>query len=106
MSDPAARKDRACNNVAQDVFFPSAQQPKAVARAQGICARCPVLAECAAWAAPLVARKDLEDCVIAAVHVPPRRKSFDEFEKTAAVLRGISRRISATRTHDFTKGAA
>ncbi|MFE7745153.1 WhiB family transcriptional regulator [Nocardia sp. NPDC057455] len=67
---PVVYRDRACNGIDQDVFFPHASRPKEIRRAQEICGRCPRLAECAEWAAPLVRSGALSDCVIAAVKVP------------------------------------
>ncbi|MGK8506372.1 WhiB family transcriptional regulator [Nocardia asiatica] len=73
---PVVYRDRACNGVDQDVFFPEGTRP-AVEEAQAICARCPRLAECAAWAASLVRSGALSGCVIAAVKVPAAHSNSD-----------------------------
>ncbi|MBF6102158.1 WhiB family transcriptional regulator [Nocardia cyriacigeorgica] len=69
--DPAHFALRACNGVDTEVFFPP---PSFVTRRKqplAICAECPVLASCAAWAAPQIESGDLTGCVVAGVWVPP-----------------------------------
>jgi hypothetical protein len=73
---PVLYRDRACNGVDQDVFFPSGTRPE-VAKAQAICGRCPRLAECAAWAAPLVRSGALSGCVVATVKAPAYHSNSD-----------------------------
>ncbi|MBF6358321.1 WhiB family transcriptional regulator [Nocardia higoensis] len=68
--DPASRPERSCAGIPQDAFFPSGLRQSQVRAAQAICAGCPVLADCAAWAQSLVRDRLLTDCVVAAVQVP------------------------------------
>lgn len=80
-----------------EAFFPSSRRTQEVLDAQRLCVSCPVLAECATWAAPRVERRELDDCVIASVHLPSRRRSSTEFTRAADALRTLSRRVAAAR---------
>jgi hypothetical protein len=88
--------DLACT-ATPDAFFPSSRRTREVLDAQRLCVSCPMLAECAAWAAPLVERRELDDCVIASVHLPSYRRPWTEFARAADALRALSRRVSAAR---------
>ncbi|MBF6358268.1 WhiB family transcriptional regulator [Nocardia higoensis] len=68
--DPASRPERSCAGIPQDAFFVSGLRQSQVRAAQAVCAGCPVLAECAAWAESLVRARLLTDCVVAGVLVP------------------------------------
>ncbi len=85
-NDPIYRPDRACAGVDVALFFPTPGRLVAVRKAQAVCAGCPVLAQCAAWAAPLVERKDLTDCVIGGVQVPAWSGRTEKFEAAAQEL--------------------
>nr|WP_232542234.1 WhiB family transcriptional regulator [Nocardia bovistercoris] len=71
MPDPTTFPDRACRGVPLDVFFPSRRKPDADARAKAICAGCPRLAACAAWAIPEVLAGRLSYSITAGVPMPP-----------------------------------
>ena len=75
MSDPIYRTERACAGANQHIFFPSGVQDAAIERAQLVCAMCPVLTECAAWAAPLVAAAKLTGCVVGGVYTPEHTRN-------------------------------
>ncbi|MGW0006121.1 WhiB family transcriptional regulator [Nocardia grenadensis] len=81
---------RACVGEDQDLFFPTQAQTGAARRAQALCAACPVLAQCAEWAAPLVERKDLVECVVAGVRVPRRAANFQIFAALAQELAEVA----------------
>jgi hypothetical protein len=90
LPDPVVYADRACNGVGQDTFFPQGRQLKAIRRAQGICAGCPRLAECAVWALPLAASGALAGCVVAAVYLPHDRSGQSVRDTAAADLAYIA----------------
>jgi hypothetical protein len=81
LPDPAFQPDRACADVATEVFFPEGKRPTSeIARARACCLGCPQLVACAGWAAPLVASGALTTCVVASVYAPspgarPQRKA-------------------------------
>ncbi|MEU2258547.1 WhiB family transcriptional regulator [Nocardia xishanensis] len=104
-TDPAFFSKRACNGVNQDVFFPSAQQQARVRRAQEICVGCPVLAECATWARPLVIKGALAGCVVGGVYAPHRATRQQTRDAAVAQL-GVVARLAAARERDDVEGAA
>ncbi|MGK8491874.1 WhiB family transcriptional regulator [Nocardia asiatica] len=97
--DPAGYRDRPCLGVDQELFFSRGQNLTAVRRAQAICGRCPYLAGCAEWAAPVVRSGALSGCVIATVRVPAqfsnyrsqrlRDEAADQLEAVAASITEI-----------------
>ncbi|WP_083873139.1 WhiB family transcriptional regulator [Nocardia testacea] len=89
MSMDISRSGLVCSTD-PELFFASAQQPKRIELAQAACRDCPLLAECAAWAAPLVERRDLVECVVAGVHLPPVRRSLKVFGELADRLRVVA----------------
>ncbi|MGV9546220.1 WhiB family transcriptional regulator [Nocardia beijingensis] len=92
--DPAVYRDRPCLGVDQEIFFANGHNKTSIRRAQAICGRCPYLAECAQWAAPVVRSGALSGCVIATVRVPAqfshsqlqrlRDEAADQLEAVAA----------------------
>ncbi|WP_280507263.1 WhiB family transcriptional regulator [Nocardia flavorosea] len=89
-NDPIYRSDRACAGRELALFFPSPGRMVAVRKAQEVCASCPVLAQCAAWAAPLVERKDLVECVVGGVQVPAWSARIEKFRETAQELAEVA----------------
>ncbi|WP_416567312.1 WhiB family transcriptional regulator [Nocardia testacea] len=89
MSMDISRSGLVCSTD-PELFFASTQQPKQIELAQAACRDCPLLAECAAWAAPLVERRDLVECVVAGVRLPPVRRSLKVFGELADQLRVIA----------------
>ena len=89
-NDPIYRSDRGCAGMEQAVFFPTPGRTIVARQAQAICAHCPVLAQCAAWAAPLVERKDLVECVVAGVQVPAWSARLDAFRAAAGRLAEVA----------------
>lgn len=85
-----ARPDRGCADVPQDAFFVHGSKRSLVRRAQAICAGCPVLAECAAWAEPQVRHRLLTDCVVAGVLLPTVDGSKQRREAAADQLAEIA----------------
>lgn len=90
LPDPVVYPDRACSGVDQNVFFPRGRQLNAIRRAQAICARCPRLAECAAWAQPMAESGALVGCVVAAVYLPHDRTVQARRDTSAADLAYIA----------------
>nr|WP_246462145.1 WhiB family transcriptional regulator [Nocardia transvalensis] len=95
--DPATDTDRSCRGVAQNVFFPRRSDVKALAYAQDICEGCPLLRECAAYAAPLARSGALTEGLIATVLLPrygdgqaARDAVAAELERVAATGRAVS----------------
>ncbi|MFE3796961.1 WhiB family transcriptional regulator [Nocardia tengchongensis] len=64
LSDPHHAADRACAGMSTEVFFPDTATE--AADAEEICAQCPQLTRCAAWAL----RAGVTDGVFASVWVP------------------------------------
>lgn len=89
-NDPIYRSDRACAGRDQALFFPTPGRMVAVRKAQAVCAGCPVLAQCAAWAAPLVERKDLVECVVGGVQVPAWSGRTEKFKAAAQELAEVA----------------
>ncbi|MEV6340951.1 WhiB family transcriptional regulator [Nocardia vinacea] len=63
---PESWSNRPCTQYPVDVFFPRADDRDGIAQAQAVCRACPLLAQCAAWAA----EADLTECVVATVRIP------------------------------------
>ncbi|MBF6162998.1 WhiB family transcriptional regulator [Nocardia cyriacigeorgica] len=91
--DPAHFALRACNGVDTEVFFPKPGCTTRYEQPLAICAGCPVLASCAAWAAPQIESGDLTGCVVAGVWVPPaNRGNRNRRREIAAGLRARAER--------------
>ncbi|WP_236567481.1 WhiB family transcriptional regulator [Nocardia sp. CY41] len=103
---PVVYRDRACHGVDQDVFFPNGSEPKDIRRAQEICGRCPRLAECAAWAAPLVRSGALTDCVVATVKAPAAHSNSDRRRRRDAAADQLEAVAAYAATAAQAKGAA
>ena len=82
--DPVVFADRVCRTVAQDIFFPTGRQKRAIEKAKAYCRGCPRLSHCAEWAQPRAAAGALANCVIAAVHLPGLHKG--QAARDAAVV--------------------
>jgi len=54
--DPSWREQAACKDTPTAVFFPPRGDPAGVARAQAVCARCPVQVACHEYAVSVKAR--------------------------------------------------
>lgn len=89
-NDPIYRPDRACAGMDVTLFFPTPGRLIAVRKAQEVCAGCPVLAQCASWAAPLVERKDLVECVVGGVQVPAWSARNERFTAAAQELAEVA----------------
>lgn len=102
LPDPTTFPDRACRGVPVTVFFPTRRRPDADEPAKAICARCPRLAECAAWAIPEVLAGRLSYSVTAGVRMPsltgggvtPRKPMREE---AAAALAEVVRAAQTDR---------
>lgn len=88
--DPASWAARSCKGVDQDVFFPKRTSNAAIAAAQDICEGCPLLRECAAYAAPLVRSGALTQAVTAAVLLPRYGDGPDARDEVADELEAIA----------------
>ena len=75
----------ACSGVDEEAFFPETRRLSERRPAIRLCQACPVLGQCAAYAAPLVENKAITGCVIASVYVP----------HTANLARGAKERAAA-----------
>ncbi|WP_280484497.1 WhiB family transcriptional regulator [Nocardia cyriacigeorgica] len=91
--DPSYLAERACNGLPTDTFFPPPSQSRRRRKPLAICASCPVLASCAAWAAPLVESGQLTECVVAGVWVPAHRTQ--NLDRIASIAEGL--RVTVTR---------
>ncbi|WP_280336088.1 WhiB family transcriptional regulator [Nocardia wallacei] len=88
--DPASYADRSCKGVDQDVFFPHRASGAAIAYARGLCAGCPRLRECAAYAAPLARAGALTEGVMAAVLLPRYGDGQDVRDEVADALTAVA----------------
>ncbi|WKG13582.1 WhiB family transcriptional regulator (plasmid) [Nocardia sp. PE-7] len=68
--DPAFFANRACNGMPTNTFFPAPYDLATLDRARATCASCPVLRQCASWAAPLVENRLITEAVVAGVLTP------------------------------------
>ncbi|MEV0048011.1 WhiB family transcriptional regulator [Nocardia rhamnosiphila] len=95
MSVDISRSGLVCSTD-PELFFVSSRKPEQIEQAERACRACPLLAECADWAATLVERRDIADCVIAGVHLPHGRKSLKVFAATADRLRVVATQARAS----------
>lgn len=89
-ANPALTPGAACRSVDPDLFFPEPGRRMQARRAAEICGGCPLLTQCAAWAAPQVHAQRLTDCVVAAVQVPASSAALPRFDTAAAALAEVA----------------
>ncbi|TCJ88110.1 WhiB family transcriptional regulator [Nocardia alba] len=68
--EPIFLVGQACSGVYEEAFFPETRKFSERRPAIRLCQACPVLGQCAAYAAQLVESRAISGCVIASVYVP------------------------------------
>lgn len=88
--NPAFGPRAACKTVDPEVFFPDPGRRVQARKAIEVCAGCPLLRQCATWAAPRVQARLLSDCVVGGVQTPASTGQQVRFDAAAGLLAEVA----------------